>query len=499
MKAASEAHTAVGDPANDGLRVNAEDVRARVIGEGANLGVTQAARIAFGLRGGRINTDFIDNSAGVDCSDHEVNIKIALNAEVAAGALTMPKRNVLLARMTDAVAALVLEDNRLQTLALSIAQRGGANSMPSHIRLIETFEGAKKLDRVVEGLAPNDILVRRAQDGFGLTRPELAVLLATAKLALQDGIEHSDVAQDRAMTSDLLAAFPKAMVKSHASAIENHQLRGEIVATKIANRLINRLGLIHPFELAEEEGASLSDIAASFVIVERLFDLGTLWDAIDAADITEGARLMLFEQVAMEARAQMADLLRNAVVGRSVGETVAQLTPGVSRLAASVDGLLLTETREQARDFARRLGEAGAPTKLVDKVVRLAELDGAIGLAALGNRTGTDELILTRAFAALGSALGLDWAQGTAMRQSPTDPWERLLISGLARDFEQMRLEFLARDTSDPESRVASWLETQAPRVAQFRALIDRARMVAVPSGAMLAQIAGQARVLLGR
>ena len=499
VKAASEAHTAVGDPANDGLRVNAEDVRARVIGEGANLGVTQAARIAFGLRGGRINTDFIDNSAGVDCSDHEVNIKIALNAEVAAGALTMPKRNVLLARMTDAVAALVLEDNRLQTLALSIAQRGGANSMPSHIRLIETFEGAKKLDRVVEGLAPNDILVRRAQDGFGLTRPELAVLLATAKLALQDGIEHSDVAQDRAMTSDLLAAFPKAMVKSHASAIENHQLRGEIVATKIANRLINRLGLIHPFELAEEEGASLSDIAASFVIVERLFDLGTLWDAIDAADITEGARLMLFEQVAMEARAQMADLLRNAVVGRSVGETVAQLTPGVSRLAASVDGLLLTETREQARDFARRLGEAGAPTKLVDKVVRLAELDGAIGLAALGNRTGTDELILTRAFAALGSALGLDWAQGTAMRQSPTDPWERLLISGLARDFEQMRLEFLARDTSDPESRVASWLETQAPRVAQFRALIDRARMVAVPSGAMLAQIAGQARVLLGR
>jgi glutamate dehydrogenase len=384
-------------------------------------------------------------------------------------------------------------------LALSIAQRGGANAMPSHIRLIETFEAAKKLDRVVEGLAPNDILVRRAQDGMGLTRSELAVLLATAKLALQDAIEHSDVAQDPAMARDLLAAFPKAMVKAHGPAIEHHQLRGEIVATKIANRLINRLGLIHPFELAEEEGASLGDIAASFVIVERLYDLGSLWDAIDAADVTEGARLMLFEQVAMEARAQMADLLRNAIAGRSVGDTVAALTPGVSRLAAQVDGLLQDETRAQASDFARRLAEAGAPAKLVDKVVRLAEMDGAIGLAALGNRTGTDELALTRAFVTLGAALGLDWAQGVAMRQSPTDPWERLLISGLARDFETIRLEFLGRDAKDPETRVAAWLEAQAPRIAQFRALIDRARMVAVPSGAMLAQIAGQARVLLSR
>ena len=499
VKAASEAHGAVGDPANDGLRVNAEDVRARVIGEGANLGVTQAARIAFGLRGGRINTDFIDNSAGVDCSDHEVNIKIALNADVASGMLTMPNRNKLLVKMTGAVADLVLEDNRLQTLALSIAQRGGANAMPSHIRLIETFESAKKLDRVVEGLAANDMLVRRAQDGLGLTRPELAVLLATAKLVLQDAIEHSDVAHDPAMAGDLRAAFPRQMTKAHQAAIAHHQLRGEIVATRTANRLINRLGLIHPFELAEEEGAALGDIAASFVIVERLYEIGSLWDAIDTADIGEGARLILFEQVAVEMRAHMADLLRNAVAGQSIGDMIAALTPGVSRLSASVDGLLHAETRAQSRDVARRLSEAGAPARLVDRVVHLAELDGAIGLAALGNRTGTDEMSLTRAFATLGSALGLDWAQGTAMRQSPTDPWERLLISGLARDFEQMRLDFLARDAGDPELRVTAWLTANASRIGQFRALIDRARMVAVPSGAMLAQIAGQARVLLGR
>ncbi|UVO54742.1 NAD-glutamate dehydrogenase [Sphingomonas sp. SUN039] len=499
VKAASETDGQVGDPANDILRVDAEDVRARAIGEGANLGVTQAARIAFSLKGGRINTDFIDNSAGVDCSDHEVNIKIALNAEVAGGALTMPKRNTLLAKMTDQVADLVLEDNRLQTLALSIAERGGASAVPSLVRLIETFEASGRLDRAVEGLASNDLLARRAQDGHGLTRPELAVVLATAKLALQDAIEHTDLAADPAMTPELLAAFPAGMRKGHAGAIEHHQLRGEIVATKVANRIVNRMGLIHPYELAEEEGASLGDIAGAFVIAEALFDVRSLWAAIDSADIGEGGRLLLFEQVAVELRAAMADLLRGSVAGRSVGDTIAALTPGVVQLDANVDALLLDETRMQARGFAARLTDAGAPRKLVERVVRLAEMDGAVGLAALAERSGTDAIVLTRAFGTLGSALGLDWAQGAAMRANPVDPWERLLVAGLSRDFQQMRLEWLARDATDPGARVTVWLGTHTTRVGDFRRLVDRAKLSVAPSPAMLAQIAGQARVLLGR
>ena len=190
VKAASEANVAVGDPANDRLRVDAEDLRVTAIGEGANLGVTQAARIAFSLRGGRINTDFIDNSAGVDCSDNEVNIKIALNREMNEGRLPFDARNALLIEMTDDVAHLVLEDNRLQTLALSIAEQDGGAAIPSYVRVIEMFEDTGRLDRAVEGLASNEELTRRGQEGRGLTRPELAVLLATAKLALQDAIEH---------------------------------------------------------------------------------------------------------------------------------------------------------------------------------------------------------------------------------------------------------------------------------------------------------------------
>ncbi len=500
VKAAGEPNGSVGDPQNDAQRINAEEIQARVIGEGANLGVTQAARIVFALKGGRVNTDFIDNSAGVDCSDHEVNIKIALNAEVADGRLSRADRDTLLASMTDAVAGLVLEDNRLQTLALSIAERGGAGAIPAYVRLIETFEASGRLDRAVEGLPGNDMLLRRAQDMQALTRPELAVLLATSKLALQEAIERSDVALDEAILPELLTAFPNAMrTGSHATAIAAHRLRGEIVATKIANRMINRLGIIHPFELAEEEGAALGDIAGAFVIVEKLFALPQLWADIESATMDEAARLMLFEQVAEEVRAQMADLLRNAVAGRTIGEAIATLEDGVRALDVASAEIIGDEGRAQSGDFERRLCALGAPSALVTRVVHLAELDGAIGLASLAGRSGTEPKALAAAFTHLGATLGIDWAQGAAMRATPTDPWERLLIAGLARDFQQMRLEFLARAGGDPQDLVAAWLEAQAPRVRQFRALIDRARTAASPGAAMLAQIASQARVLLAR
>ena len=500
VKARAQSHGDVGDHANDALRVDAEDLRVRVIGEGANLGVTQAARIAFALQGGRINTDFIDNSAGVDCSDHEVNIKIALNADLAAGRLSEPDRVALLAAMTEDVAHLVLEDNRLQTLALSIAERGGVDAVPALIRLIDGFEAAGKLDRAVEGLAPNEALQRRAAEGQGLTRPELAVVMATAKLALQDAIEQGDLGLDAATLEDVLAAFPPAMRAAHRAAIEGHRLRRDIVATKIANRLVNRMGLIHPFELAEEEGASLADVAEAFVIAEQVYDLPKFWAAIEAAPMPEQGRLMLFDQLAIELRAHMADILRNSVSGRSAAAAITAYRPAIDRLAAALEGLLPAETRRQNRAFGDRLAAAGTPANLVTDLVRLADLDGAIGIAALSARTGVDVLETARAFAAMGEVLGLDWAQGVAMQLNPRDPWERLLAAGLARDFQAMRLDFLARRGGQaPEQAVGAWRDQSAPRIAAFWAMVDRARMTGAPSTAMLAQLAGQARVLLNR
>ncbi|MBK9002809.1 MAG: NAD-glutamate dehydrogenase [Sphingomonadales bacterium] len=499
LKDASEANVEVGDPANDAIRINAQDLRAKVIGEGANLGVTQAARIAFGLKGGRINTDFIDNSAGVDCSDNEVNIKIALNAEMAAGRLKIEPRNTLLASMTDEVADLVLEDNRMQTLALSIAESGGAGDLPAYVRLMEIFESQGKLDRVVEGLEGNDEYLRREAEGHGLTRPELAVLLSTAKLAAQDAAEDGPLAADSAMDGELLAAFPKPMAEAHAQAILTHRLRPQIIATKLANRMINRMGMLHPFELAEEEGCTLGVVTEAFAIAERLFDLPALWAEIDEAKIPEATRIMLFQQVAVETRAHMADMIRNGKEDRSVGMAIADYAPVIDELSAARKDLLTPDVAAQTEAYGDRLSAGGAPAKLVAKLVRLAQLDGAIGLAALATERKADAKALTKAFVLLGDALGIGWAQNCAMQMDPKDPWERLLVAGLARDFQAMRLDFLRRQKAMDADAVTAWLGKHTDRVAMFRSMIDRARRGGLPTPAMLAQIAGQARTLLGR
>jgi len=500
VKAASQNNAEVGDPANDALRVDAEDLRVRAVGEGANLGTTQAARIAFSAKGGRINTDFIDNSAGVDCSDNEVNIKIALNREMAEGRLSQEDRDALLVRMTDNVSELVLEDNRLQALALSIAEKGGSAAVPSLVRLMETFEASGRLDRKVEGLAANDELLRRAAEGRGLTRPELAVLLSTAKLALQDAIEHSDLPNDPALGSDLAAAFPAEMQRDFGQAIADHQLRREIIATKIANRIINRMGIVHPFELVEEEGCALGDVAAAFVAVERLLEMPVIWDALDDAKIDESVRLSLFAQASSAMTSQMADLLRVTQTLSQPGPVVTRLEPGVDRLMTGVDALLSPSVKRQWDSLTQQLLDAGAPEPLTAAVVRLFKTDGAIGIVDLAERRGDDEIAVTHAFTHLGEALGLDWAQTLAAHMSPADPWERLLVNSLARDFQQMRLTFLAGlPKGDLDAAVTKWLADHGPRVEQFRATVDRARMIPNPNGAMLSHIAGQARGLLGR
>ncbi|QJQ31978.1 glutamate dehydrogenase [Sphingomonas lacunae] len=499
VKAAAQNNAEVGDPANDRLRVNAEALRVKVVGEGANLGITQAARIAFAARGGRINTDFIDNSAGVDCSDNEVNIKIALNTEVREGRLAEDSRNLLLAGMTDDVAELVLADNRLQALALSIAERGGAQALPTMIRLIEQFEADGRLDRTVEGLAANDELMRRAQEQRGLTRPELAVILSTAKLTVQDAAEERQIGMDPLMEDELLAAFPPAMVSAHRDAIVAHKLRNEIVATKVANRMINRMGVIHPFELAEEEGVGIGDVVEAFVVAEKLLNIPALWAAIDSADMAEATRLNLFGEVAVELRAHMADLIRHGVAERSMAACVADLSPGVAALDKASDSLLRPEGLEQARSFAARLIAAGAPADLADRIVHLAEIDGSIGIVALSRVIGAEPVALTEAFTTLGHATGLDWAQGIAMQMAPSDPWERLLVAGLGRDFQQIRLDLIGRLGGDPVAAMADWLARNGGRVQQFRTFIERARANPNPSPAMLAQLAGQARTLLAR
>ncbi len=507
VKAAAENNVQVGDPANDGLRVNGGEVRAHVIGEGANLGCTQAGRIEFALlgnegAGGRINTDFIDNSAGVDCSDNEVNIKIALASAKRDERLTEKARVKLLGEMTDDVAALVLEDNRLQALGLSIAEAPGAAATPSYIRVIEMLEERGQLDRKTEGLADNETLARRAADGLGLARPEIAVLLSSAKLAVQAALESSSLPDDPGLVEDLLAAFPPPMRRKYQGDILGHRLRREIIATKLANRMINRLGLVHPFELVEQEGATLAQVCAGFVAAERLFGMDVIWDAIEASAMPEVARIQLFDRAAAALRPQIADLLRAGGGQTYPSVLVETLKPGVDQLARAAQKLLGTEGRATSARLRGELIAAGAPEAETGMVAHVFDMDGAVGLASLARDIGVTATALTAAFIDLGTRLGLDWAQVTAVRMNPSDSWERLLVAGLARDFQQMRLEFLRRTVSkkgEPTAAVDRWAEAQSGAVRQFRAMIARAQTAVAVSPAILAQLASQARNLLAR
>jgi glutamate dehydrogenase len=309
-----------------------------------------------------------------------------------------------------------------------------------------------------------------------------------------------NLSDDKLVLPQLFDAFPKPMRKAHADAIRAHRLRNEIIATKVANRLVNRLGPGLAFDLTEEEGASLQQVVAAFLVAERLLDLDELWASIEEADLPETVRIELLSIGASSVRAHLSDILRSAGGETRIEALCELLEPGVRKISAAAAKLIRAEVRNEAVARRDRLVALGASEDIVRGLVRLYELDGVFGIAALAARKDIDELALTRAYTGLGEALGLDWAQQQVARFVPSDQWERLLTAGLARDFEQLRIEFLSRRRgTSPDTTVEEWVEQQRPRIEQFRKLIARARIEGHVSASMLAQIASQARILLAR
>ncbi|HET6222591.1 MAG TPA: NAD-glutamate dehydrogenase domain-containing protein, partial [Dongiaceae bacterium] len=291
VKASDETHAEVGDRANDSVRINAAELRCKVVGEGANLGFTQRGRIEYALEGGRINTDAVDNSAGVDTSDHEVNIKILLNEIVAAGDMTGKQRDRLLQELTDEVGALVLRDNYLQTQALSVTQHLGARMLDRQTRFMRTLEKAGRLDRAIEFLPNDETIAERKAVGAGLTRPELAVLLAYAKITLYDDLLASDLPDDPQLGKDLLDYFPEPLRRRYADAIAGHRLRREIIATVVTNEIVNRVGITFVHEVGEATGMPPADIARAYIAGREIFDMSALWREIEALDNKVPAQL----------------------------------------------------------------------------------------------------------------------------------------------------------------------------------------------------------------
>ncbi|MCW5748315.1 MAG: NAD-glutamate dehydrogenase, partial [Alphaproteobacteria bacterium] len=379
VKASSESHADAGDKANDILRIDARDIRARVVGEGANLGLTQRGRIEAAQAGIKINSDALDNSAGVDTSDHEVNIKIALGDAVRRQALGMEARDRLLASMTDEVASLVLRDNYQQTQAISVATAQAMALHERHARMMRALDRVGRLDRAVEVLPDNDGMRRRAAAGQPLSRPELSVLLAYGKIVVNDEILASELPDDPLLETELLRYFPLAMRDSYGDSIRRHRLRREIIALQVTNSMVNRVGSTFVHDIRERTGASTADIARCFAIVRDSFLLRDVWTEIESLDDQLVAPAQTAMLIATQRLIERGTLWALRGLPRPVDMTraVDALRPAVAILAAEMEGLLPQGERAAIAERAGTFMQAGVPHALAHRVAALDTLAAA--------------------------------------------------------------------------------------------------------------------------
>ena len=390
VRASAESDEAAGDRANDAIRATGAQLRCKVIGEGANLGVTQRGRIEAAFAGIRLNTDAIDNSAGVNTSDVEVNLKIALSLPMRDGRLTRPDRNALLADMTEEVAALVLRNNYQQTLALSLAQRRGLDDLGFQQRLMQTLEKRQLLDRAVEFLPSDMEIVERRRRAEPLTRPELAVLLAYAKLVLHEDLVGSEVPNDPYLARELLRYFPESIANRFPDAIEHHRLRRDIISTNLANSMINRGGPAFVARIADQTGASVERIAAAFAAVRDSFSLTAINTAIEELDnrIDGADQLALFTAVQNLLIDRVVWFLRNVDLGQGLAGIVEHYRSGIAAVLGGLDAFLSPEAQRARGAETQRMMSDGVPDPLARTLAGLPMLASAADSILIADRTG---------------------------------------------------------------------------------------------------------------
>jgi len=504
VKARGETHAQVGDKANDALRVDGEAIRARVVGEGANLGVSEKGRIAYALKGGRIDTDAIDNSAGVSMSDHEVNIKILLGHAIATGALAAPEREPLLARMTDDVAALVLRDNYLQGEALSVAEARGAANLDRQVRMIRELEKSGPLDRAVEFLPDDAEIASRAAARRGLTRPELSVLLAYAKMSLDYELQQSDLPNAPELAEELRLYFPSALRDRFGAQIAAHPLRREIVATVVANDVVNRAGLTFVHDLAARTGRGAAEIARAYRIVRDAFRLPPLWAAIETLDNHVAAR------VQHEMLIDIAGIVEHAALwllraGRLDVET-AGFAPAVEHLAGALAELVPSDERALLNRRIARLADAGVPAPVAERVGGIVFLTTAFEIGDLAQRTARPAEPQSieqaaRAFYGVGARFALDGLRDAARRLPAETSWQKEAVETLIDDFYALQADLAERvlKTADGEADpIAAWTATRAAQLAPADAIAAELRAAAAPDLAMLVVASRRLRQVLG-
>jgi len=475
VKASDEKNEEVGDKACDAIRVNGNELRCRIIGEGGNLGCTQRGRIEFALNGGHINTDAIDNSAGVDCSDHEVNIKIALQRAVESGKLTETSRNALLKDMTDEVAALVLRDNTLQTQALTIAEMQGYPALELYVRLMQKLEHEKQLDRKVEFLPSEQEIARRIVAKTGFTRPELAVLLAYSKMTIYNNLLASNLPDDPYFSGDLLFYFPEAMRQTFRDEIEHHPLRREIIATFVTNSMVNRVGSPF-FHLAlEDTGLKGCDIARAYTITRDIFDLRHLWAEIEQLDGNVPAKVQfeLFFEIERLIQRSTFWFMRNSPQPLEISKVVATFE-GITELASYLDQVLVGRAKEAYETKLTRYRELGVPNVLAAKIAGLDALSSGCIIVQVAKSCNQPIKTVASIYFEIATRFNLSWLRVRLGWLSADSYWQRLAITTLKDDLYdlQMRLTSEVIGHASNANAVEEWCNQNQKQVERFDAFI---------------------------
>ncbi len=470
VKASSQSHQDANDRGNDALRVDATELRAKVIGEGGNLGLTQKARIEYALSGGQIYTDAIDNSAGVDCSDHEVNIKILLSGLVAAGDMTGKQRNILLASITEEVGHLVLADNYQQTEAISLEAAAGNKLLNAHAQLMRSLETKGTLNRSIEFLPDDKALVERAQMRKGLTLPEISVLLAYAKITLKEAILASSLPDAGELQQLLADYFPAPLVRQCGGQLETHPLKREIITTQLVNRLVNRMGTTFTMQLGDETGAHPAQVATAWYAVSELLGAETAWHEIEELDLKQPAAQQLV---------LMAEL--REMVSAATRQVLSSQKPDVTITAIlNTYGDAVSEAIAAARQIQTNSGDAAAMLESRATIVGIFEL---VDLARASEKP-LDEIAV--ACASLDASLDFSWFGAAISRLPASNRWQARARAQLASELRNLRQKLLQRSFGEPQV-----ISTEA------RSVVDELKREAPQDLAMLSAGLAEIRRLL--
>jgi glutamate dehydrogenase len=473
-----ETDAEVGDRANDAIRIAGRDIRAKVVGEGANLGVTQRGRVEYALKGGRIDTDAIDNSAGVNASDIEVNVKIALNSVLRANQIDMDGRNAFLVDMTDEVAALCLRNNYLQPLALSLAERAGVAALPDHRALIESLETRGQLDRAVEFLPDDATLDARAQAGKGLTRPELATILAYAKNSLYADLLATGVPDDAYLGHELFKYFPPTLCDRYPDAVATHRLRREVIATVIANAMINRGGPAFVVKMMAATSTDPGQVAAAFTLARDAYGLERLYSEIDALDgqVAGDTQLALYAELAALLERETLWLLRNADWTVPLADLVLTYAQGVTDVAGLLGTLVPASVEATVAARAEQFVAGGAPTAIARRIAELSALSFATDIALVAERTKAPVAAAAEAFFGVLDVFGLAEVVETGSHIALADRFDRMALdralANLMRAQRDLTADVLAAGRGEIETRLAAWRQARPEAVDRVAAAV---------------------------